>query len=324
MDKITMLGTGHAMTMECFNTCFVYENDFGKLLVDTGGGQQLLKQLRDAKISMEEISAIFISHQHTDHLLGLPWIFRTLGGPMGRTLPLTIYMHKELMEIATGILNLMLPENMANLGDTVRFVTVADGDEAEILGNHVTFFDTHSKKCSQFGFTMTMGSGKRLAFCGDVPFHEDNRSLIEGAEYLMHEAFTLEDQPMGMPPMGGARMPGGPMPGGFGGKMPGGPGGPAMGGPGGPGGGPGGKMPGGPGAPGGPGGKMPGGPKAIEHSTVKGAAEIAESLKVGTVILFHAGDNDLPRRQSAYIAEAGTAFHGRVIAPYDLDIIVLE
>lgn len=216
MDRITMLGTGHAMTMDCFNTCFVYENEHGKMLVDTGGGQQLMRQLRDAGISSREISHVFISHQHTDHLLGLPWLFRTLGGPGGGQ-RLTLYMHEELMAVAEGVLNLLLPEQMARLGDQVRFVTVKTDDEAEILGRKVRFFDLISPTVRQYGFSMELDSGKRFVFHGDVPFHESNRARIQGADYLMHEAFHLD------------------------GERPGGPGGP---------GGP--KGPGGPGAPGGP------------------------------------------------------------------------
>ena len=98
MEKITMLGTGHAMVFACFNTCFVYENENGKMLVDTGGGGQLLSQMRKAGIDDSEISAIFISHRHTDHILGLPWLFRGLG----RDRVLKLYLHEDVMAAATG------------------------------------------------------------------------------------------------------------------------------------------------------------------------------------------------------------------------------
>ena len=39
MEKLTLLGTGHALTLDCYNTCFTLENSEGEhLLVDTGGG----------------------------------------------------------------------------------------------------------------------------------------------------------------------------------------------------------------------------------------------------------------------------------------------
>ena len=44
--NITMLGTGNAMVTECYNTCFVLEDGDKHLLVDGGGGNTLLRQLK--------------------------------------------------------------------------------------------------------------------------------------------------------------------------------------------------------------------------------------------------------------------------------------
>lgn len=42
MEKLNILGTGAAMTLDCYNTCFTLENNEGEhILVDTGGGLQL-------------------------------------------------------------------------------------------------------------------------------------------------------------------------------------------------------------------------------------------------------------------------------------------
>ncbi len=50
-EKLIFLGTGQAMTLDCFNTCFVLQDGNGEnILVDMGGGIQILKQLRDAGI----------------------------------------------------------------------------------------------------------------------------------------------------------------------------------------------------------------------------------------------------------------------------------
>ncbi len=38
MEKIVMLGTGHAMVTKCFNTCFLLQNAQESVLVDCGGG----------------------------------------------------------------------------------------------------------------------------------------------------------------------------------------------------------------------------------------------------------------------------------------------
>lgn len=31
MEKLNILGTGHAMTLDCYNTCFTLENNEGEI-----------------------------------------------------------------------------------------------------------------------------------------------------------------------------------------------------------------------------------------------------------------------------------------------------
>lgn len=59
------------------------------------------------------------------------------------------------------------------------------------------------------------------------------------------------------------------------------------------------------------------------HSTVKTASEIATSLNVKNLVLYHASDNDLENRKRLYIEEAKQYFNGNINAPDDLDVIEL-
>lgn len=56
--KLTMLGTGNALVTECYNTCFVLEENNQYLLVDGGGGNGILHQLKHAKIIVETLPAV--------------------------------------------------------------------------------------------------------------------------------------------------------------------------------------------------------------------------------------------------------------------------
>ena len=56
MLKINILGTGHGMATKCYNTCFTIEEDNKHFLVDTGGGNGILKQLELSNIDIENIS----------------------------------------------------------------------------------------------------------------------------------------------------------------------------------------------------------------------------------------------------------------------------
>jgi len=46
--KLTMLGTGNALVTECYNTCFVLDDDGQCLMVDGRGGSAILAQLKHA------------------------------------------------------------------------------------------------------------------------------------------------------------------------------------------------------------------------------------------------------------------------------------
>ena len=44
--ELTMLGTGSALVTECYNTCFVLQEDQQYFMVDGGGGSTILHQTR--------------------------------------------------------------------------------------------------------------------------------------------------------------------------------------------------------------------------------------------------------------------------------------
>ena len=98
--KLTILGTGNATVTECYNTCFALSDGNRHFLVDTGGGNRILKVLKDTGIQLEDIHDIFITHEHIDHLLGVIWLIRMIGqkkiGQGKYEGNLRIYCHEEL------------------------------------------------------------------------------------------------------------------------------------------------------------------------------------------------------------------------------------
>lgn len=83
-EKIIMLGTGHGFTFDLYNTCFILQNGDKNLLVDAGGGTEIIRRIEKVGLKLSDIHDVFISHCHTDHLLGLMWIFKRLGTMYGR------------------------------------------------------------------------------------------------------------------------------------------------------------------------------------------------------------------------------------------------
>ena len=70
-SEIIILGTGNALVTRCYNTCFALRDENTTLLVDAGGGNGILRQLREVDIAIGEIHDMFVTLD-TFHLLMSP------------------------------------------------------------------------------------------------------------------------------------------------------------------------------------------------------------------------------------------------------------
>ena len=197
MDRETLiiLGTGNATVTKCFNTCFAIQTGEEYFLVDSGGGNGILAQLEKAQIPMEAIHEIFISHEHTDHLLGLIWLIRMIATKMKKGQyegNLYIYCHEDLVDTIMTITKLTVQKKFYQMiGERIFFQPVKDGEAREILGYRVQFFDIQSTKAKQYGFTLQLKNGKKFTFLGDEPYCECEEPYAKDADWLLHEAFCL-------------------------------------------------------------------------------------------------------------------------------------
>ena len=164
--KLTMLGTGNAVVTACYNTCFTLDEDGGYFLVDGGGGNTVLRRLRQAGIDWRQIRTIFVTHKHIDHILGILWMMRLICQGMDRGEyegEAVIYSHDEVIGLLRDMAGKLLQEKQTRYIDQrLHLVAVGDGEQREILGKTVTFFDIGSAKDRQFGFSMELGQGRRL------------------------------------------------------------------------------------------------------------------------------------------------------------------
>ncbi|MBO5631965.1 MAG: MBL fold metallo-hydrolase [Aeriscardovia sp.] len=98
-NYITMLGTGNALATRCYNTCFtLHSSDGTVLMVDAGGGNGVLTQLEQAGMRCEDIHDLFVTHAHTDHLLGCVWMMRMA---LQFHHSLNVWSHKKVIRLLT-------------------------------------------------------------------------------------------------------------------------------------------------------------------------------------------------------------------------------
>ncbi|WMJ84983.1 MBL fold metallo-hydrolase [Oscillospiraceae bacterium LTW-04] len=194
-ETLIVLGTGNAMVTRCFNTCFALRFGQEYFLVDSGGGNGILRALADADISPSNIHHVFISHAHTDHILGVPWLVRSIGTQMLSNRydgTLTIYCHDIAEQAIRTICELTIQKKFTRLfDDRIRFVTLKDGETAQIFGSEVCFFDIRSAKAKQFGMQVSLSNGRRLVCLGDEPCDAQCEQIAAKADWLLCEAFCL-------------------------------------------------------------------------------------------------------------------------------------
>lgn len=271
MEKLIALGTGYAVATKCYTTSFLVSNTIEEkeeyFMIDAGGGSGVLTQLEKSNITVEQIHHMFLSHAHTDHIIGAVWMLRMIGHRIqGGSYEGNFHIYC-LEHIANGLIDmcrLMLPPRLMELfGERIIFHCLADGMKFEILGRETTFFDAGSKKTPQYGVHIALQNGKTFVYLGDEPYRDCSEGYAKGADYFMHEAVCVEAEEERFHP------------------------------------------------------------HKIAHSTVRDAAEFAEQLNAGCLILHHTSDHALNIRKETFTSDAKRFFRGNVWTPDDLDVMIL-
>lgn len=267
MDQLIVLGTGNATVTKCYNTCFAIKSEGGMILCDAGGGNGILAQVERAHIDWSDIHDLLITHAHSDHLLGVIWVFRIIGTLISSGKyegDLHIYCHSSIIDGLVQMANLTLQKKVVDqIGTRILFHTIFDGQTESISGNVIRFFDIHSTKLKQFGFNMALSNGKKLCCLGDEPYNPLCEQYVSGVDWLLCEAFCLyEDRDIFKP-------------------------------------------------------------YEKHHTTVKEACELAQTLHVPNLVIWHTEDKRIAHRKALYTAEGQAYYSGNLLVPDDLEIIDL-
>lgn len=108
-ERITILGTGSAFVTRCYNTCFIIDCGVSRLMVDAGGGNGILTQLEKAGVAIADVGHLFLTHAHTDHVIGAVWVARAVVNAVKKQAydgALHIYGHKRVINVLTEICRL--------------------------------------------------------------------------------------------------------------------------------------------------------------------------------------------------------------------------
>lgn len=193
--KLHFLGTGTAIVTKYVNSSFLLESDQGLFLVDGTGGAEILKIFERNDFNWKDLKAAYISHEHTDHILGMVWVVRMIAFLINLNQyqdeffvfgnDVTI---KKLLKICQMILQ---RSEVSLLQKKIHLIPVQDHEELSIFSYDFEFYDIQSTKAVQYGFQMTYDDGKRLVFMGDEPYRGNAEELLNECDWLISEAYCL-------------------------------------------------------------------------------------------------------------------------------------
>jgi len=190
-----MLGTGNAGVTKCYNTCFLLDSGNDRLLVDAGGGNGILAQLNKAGVALKTIHHLYLTHTHTDHILGCVWVIRMAMQKLNSGAyegPLHVYSHRKGIDALRQICLLTLPTKVTkHFDEMVLFHPLVDRDFFTVGEMRLQAFDIKSTKELQFGFRAELPDGKTIVCLGDEPYNPEIGDVLSGADWLLSESFCL-------------------------------------------------------------------------------------------------------------------------------------
>jgi ribonuclease Z len=207
--RVTLLGTGcPPPVMNRFGPSTLVEAGEQKLIFDAGRGA--LQRLRELGVPWQDIQGVFLTHLHSDHVVGFPdlWLTGWLIVP-GRNVPLRVWgprgtadMMSHLKQAFEYDVKIRIqndgasPEGVALLAEDIR-----EGVVFEKGGVKVTAFEVdHAPVKPAFGYRIDY-AGRSVVLSGDTRVSENLVRHAQGVDVLVHEVFapaTLERA--GVPP----------------------------------------------------------------------------------------------------------------------------
>jgi ribonuclease Z len=192
--KVTLLGTGNPRpVMSRFGPSILVEAGKQKLLFDCGrGATQRLYQLH---IPFNDISALFLTHLHSDHTVGIPDLWLT-GWVMGRSIPLPVSgpegtkaMMEHLQQAYAFDIHIRrdVDTKLPGAGAEVVAKDIEEGVVYNDSGVKVTaFLVDHAEIKPAFGYRVDYG-GHSVTLSGDTRPSENLVKFAQGTDVLIHE-----------------------------------------------------------------------------------------------------------------------------------------
>jgi ribonuclease Z len=196
--RVTLLGTGNPRpSIDRFGPAILVEAGDTRLLFDCGrGAAQRLFQIAGAPL-LRSIDAVFLTHLHSDHVVGLPDLWLT-GWLFGRTWPLALFGPKGTADMATHLsaayaFDLRMrqaDEGLPPDGARLKAKDALPGVLFQKAGVTVVAFAVdHGPVRPAFGYRIDF-AGRTVVLSGDTRAVDAVAERAKGADLLVHEVIA--------------------------------------------------------------------------------------------------------------------------------------
>jgi ribonuclease Z len=197
--RVTLRGTGTPFpNAERFGSAILVKVAGKRLLFDCGRG--VVIRLTQAGFSPKDINDVFLTHLHSDHIVGIPDLWLS-GWFLGRDRPLPIWgpqgtrsMAKHLVQAFAFDIGIRqtAPDPLAAKGVEIDAKEVAQG---EIYNDGVTrvsaFLVDHGNVKPAFGYRVD-SAGRSVVISGDTKFCQNLVDFASGTDCLIHAAWSAD------------------------------------------------------------------------------------------------------------------------------------
>lgn len=194
--RITLLGTGTPFpSAERYGTAILVEAGGKKLLFDCGRGAVI--RLAEVGVKPGEINTLFLTHLHSDHVVGLPDLWLT-GWFLGRQEPLEVRGPAGTRNLTAHLIQAFsadisareaTPENLPPRGAEIEGRDVHQGIVYDYDGVRVTaFLVDHANVKPAFGYRVDYMNHSAV-ISGDTTFSENLIRFAKGADCVLHIAW---------------------------------------------------------------------------------------------------------------------------------------
>jgi ribonuclease Z len=197
--RVTLLGTGTPFPdAERFGSAILVEAADKKLLFDCGRG--VVIRLTQAGVSPKDIDGLFLTHLHSDHVVGIPDLWLT-GWFLGRSKPLPIWgpqgsssMAKHLVQAFAFDIHIResAPDPLPGKGVEIDAKEIEQGEIYNDGSARVSAFQVdHGTVKPAFGYRVD-SAGRSVVISGDTKFCQNLVNFAKGADCLIHTAWSAD------------------------------------------------------------------------------------------------------------------------------------